>query len=105
MPKKKTDAGREYQVDGRRFTWHPLDDDDQTGTLEDVTIPLRLKVKLIYAMADQDMNNIATMRDLLEAIIPNQSEALGEMDLLDFQEMFNTWQMEYNALSGASLGE
>lgn len=105
MPKKKTDAGREYEVNGKKFVWHPLDDDDEAGNLEAIVIPLRLKLKIVYALADRNLNDAAAMRDLLEGVIPDQSEALGEMDLLDFQDMFSTWQTEYNALSGASLGE
>lgn len=104
MPTKKTDTGREYEIDGKKFVWHPLDDDDESGNLTDVRIPLRLKLKIIYAMAGRDMD-AAAMKDILDALIPDQAETLGEMDLNDFQEMFRAWQSEYNALSGASLGE
>ena len=104
MPTKKTATGREYEVDGKRLVWHPLDDDDEPGNLADVVIPLRLKLKLIYSMAGRDLD-AAAMKDILDAVIPNQADALGEMDLNDFQAMFNTWQAEYQALSGASLGE
>lgn len=104
MPTKKTKAGREYEVDGKRFTWHPLDENDETGAIPDVVIPLRLKLGIIYEMAGRDMD-AAAMTDILEAVAPKQSDTLREMDLLDFQDMFTTWQAEYNSLSGASLGE
>lgn len=104
MTTKKTDAGREYDIDGKTFTWHPLDDDDQPGNLEAVRIPLRLKLKVIRSMADRDLD-AGAMFAILEALIPNQAEALDEMDVNDFQAMFEAWQGEYNALSGASLGE
>ena len=104
MPTKKTATGREYEVDGKTFTWHPLDDDDQTGNLEDIKIPLRLKLKVIRSMADRDLD-AGSMFSILEALIPNQADALDEMDVNDFQACFEAWQGEYNALSGASLGE
>ena len=103
MPTKKTDAGREYEVDGKRLTWHPLDDDGNANGAS-VTIPLRIKLKVVRAMGDRDMDTGA-MFDMLEALIPDQAETLDEMDINDFQEMFTTWQAEYNSLTGASLGE
>lgn len=42
---------------------------------------------------------------MLEAVIPNQSATLDQMDVNDFTEMFTTWNNEYTALTGASLGE
>ena len=104
MPTKKTKAGREYEINGKRLTWHPLDDDDEPGNLADVTIPLRIKLGVVYDMNDRELD-AAGMADMLDSLIPNQREALREMDLLDFEEMFRTWQTEYQALSGASLGE
>lgn len=105
MPTKKTDTGREYEIDGKRFVWHPLDDDDVAGNLPDVVIPLRVKLKVIRSLAGRDMD-AAAMFDILERLIPDQAEALDEMDIAsDFQVMFQTWQSEYTALSGASPGE
>ena len=104
MPTKKTPHGREYEINGKRFVWHPLDDDDEPGNLPDVTIPLRIKLGIIYAMAGRSLDATG-MADILDALIPDQRDALREMDLNDFQEMFTTWQAEYNQLSGASLGE
>ena len=106
MPTKTTPTGVEYEIDGKKFTWHPEDDDGERGNLEPVVIPLRLKMKLALAFADEqgDMDAKA-MKGLLEALVPNQADALGEMDVNDFQACFATWQAEYNALTGATLGE
>ena len=97
MPAKTTDAGRKYEVDGKTLTW-------TTDEGQQVTVPLRLKLKVIRSMGAEDLNP-DTMFALLEKIIPDQAEVLDEMDLNDFQEMFKTWQSEYAALSGATLGE
>ena len=104
MPKKQSTRGRPYKVDGKRFIWHPLDDNDEAGNLPDVSIPLRIKLKLIYAMGDGDLTP-KNMKDMLDVLIPNQADTLGEMDLHDFEDMFTAWQAEYQLLSGASLGE
>lgn len=92
MPKKDR-----YTIDGKTFVWTTEDGDT-------VEIPMRIKLKVIRGMADRDLNADA-MFDILEALIPGQAEILDEMDLNDFQAMFNAWQKEYEALSGASLGE
>lgn len=104
MPEKKAKAGAPYEIDGKKFIWHPLDDDDQRGNLAPVVIPLRIKLKVIRGMTDRDLDADA-MFEILERLIPNQSEALDEMDLADFQDCFTAWQAEYQKLSGASLGE
>ena len=104
MPTKKSENGSAYEVDGKAFVWHPLDDNGERGTLEPVTIPLRIKLKVIRALAGRDLD-AAAMFDLLERLVPDQAEALDEMDLNDFQDCFNTWQAEYEKLSGATLGE
>ena len=103
MPTKKNDAGRKYEVNGKKFIWHPLDDDDRTGNLPDVEIPLRIKLRTIREASGE--LDAAAMFRLLEALIPNQADALDEMDVNDFQDMFVTWQKEYNALTGATPGE
>lgn len=102
MPSKKTESGVEYEVDGKRFVWHPEDDNGERNG--EVVIPLRVKLKLIRSMADRDLDSSA-MFDILSALAPNQQDVLDEMDVNDFQECFTTWQSEYNALTGASLGE
>lgn len=104
MPEKTTKDGRKYRIDGKAVFWPPEDEDGVQGNLPDIRIPLRLKMKTVLAVAGRDLDN-AVMNDLLAAIIPDQSEALGEMDVNDFQDMFTTWQNEYNTLTGASLGE
>lgn len=104
MPTKTTAAGREYEVTGKKFVWHPLDDEGDAGNLPDVTIPLRIKLKVIRAMSDRQLD-AAAMFTMLEALIPDQGETLDEMDVNDFTAMFSTWQTEYNALTGATPGE
>ena len=104
MSTKKTETGREYEIRGKKFIWHPLDDDDQPGNLPEVMIPLRLKLGILYDLAGRDLD-AAAMADMLDAMIPDQREVLREMDVLDFQEMFETWQGVYQARAGATLGE
>ena len=98
MPEKTTKGGRSYTINGKQMTWT-----SEEGS--EVTIPLRIKLKVIRSMADQDLDNVATMFQLLEQIIPGQAEVLDEMDVNDFTAMFNAWNEEYGALSGAALGE
>lgn len=105
MPTKKTESGREYQVTDKKFIWSPEDEDGETGNLPNVEIPMRIKLKVIRALADRDLSDAGAMFDLLEAIVPGQSAALDEMDMNDFVDMFGTWQTEYTSLNGASLPE
>lgn len=104
MPTKKTDAGVEYEVTGKKLIWHPEDDEGGRGNLPAVEIPMRIKLKLIRSMADRELDSGA-MFDIIGALIPDREADLDEMDVNDFQAMFSTWQDEYNALTGASLGE
>jgi hypothetical protein len=97
MPTKKTDTGRSYKVDGKTFTW-------TSDEGNEVVLPMRLKLRVIRQLAGRDMD-AAVMFDILEAIAPGQAEAFDDMDVNDFQAMFATWQEEYNALTGATLGE
>lgn len=100
------DTGREYEINGKKFTWHPLDEDDKPGNLPDLTIPLRIKLGLIRKIGSNREMDAAAMFDILEALIPGQAEAMDEMDIVtDFQPMFETWQSEYNSLNGATPGE
>ncbi len=103
MADKTSKSGRTYTVDGKKFSWFPLDDDDNPLT-EPVTIPLRIKLGLVREMAEQKLDAEGKFL-LLSKLIPGQVAALDEMDLNDFQDMFGSWQDEYEALSGASLGE
>lgn len=104
MPTKKTKTGVDYEVDGKKFTWHPESEDGERGTLPAIEIPLRLKLKVIRSMNDRDLD-AGAMFDIVNAIVSGREDVLDEMDLNDFQQMFATWQDEYTALTGASLGE
>lgn len=104
MPTKTTKNGREYEVTGKKFVWHPLDDNDEAGNLPDVVIPLRIKLRTLRRFSGEELDN-AVMFEMLEALIPDQADTLDEMDVNDFQIMFATWQREYNTLAGATPGE
>lgn len=104
MVSKTTADGRTYEIDGKRLIWHPEDEDGNPGNLPDIVIPLRIKMALVLDLAEKDLDN-TVMAQMLAAIIPHQMDALREMDVNDFQDMFTTWQREYNSLTGASLGE
>ena len=98
MPDKTTTNGTRYHIDGKVFTW--TTDDGDT-----VTIPLRLKLKVIRGLSKKEMD-VDTMYEMFEAIAPTQGAAADEMDMHDFQAMFIAWQEEYTKLSGgATLGE
>lgn len=97
MPDKKSTNGTRYTITDKHFTW-------TTDEGASVTLPLRIKLRVIRGIAKQDMD-VATMFDMLEAVAPGQGDALDDMDINDFQEMFTAWQAEYTNLSGASLGE
>lgn len=105
MPTKTSKSGRQYEVNDKTFIWHPEDENGETGNLEDIRIPMRIKLKVVRALADQDSDDAAVMFKLLEAVVPGQADALDEMDMNDFVDMFGTWQTEYTKLNGASLGE
>ena len=94
---KKRPQDHRSKVEGKTFTWTTEDG-------ETVTIPLRIKLKLIRAMADRDLDATG-MFAFLEALIPDQSDVLDEMDVNDFQAMFKEWQDAYNGQQGADLGE
>lgn len=106
MVTKHTESGRAYEIEnGRRFIWHADVDEDAGETPFDITIPLRMKLGVLRPLASADLNDVSTMFALLEGIAPGQAEALDDLDVNDFEDMFTTWQNEYTALSGASLGE
>jgi hypothetical protein len=98
MPTKKTATGRSYATDGKTFTW-TTDEGVELG------IPLRIKLRVIRQLANEDPENVATMFLILEQIIPGQAEALDEMDVNDFTAMFAAWNDEYTSMTGANLGE
>lgn len=104
MVSKTSKQGRTYDIDGRSLIWHPEDDDGEQGNLPDVRVPLRLKMGLVLKFADRDMDN-KVMAEMVRAIIPGDGAVVDEMDVNDFQDMFTTWQSEYNSLTGGSLGE
>lgn len=97
MPTKKADGGQSYKVTGKQLEWTTEDGDT-------VTLPMRIKLKVIRQMAGRDLD-AAAMFDMLETLVPDQGAVLDEMDVNDFQAMFTTWQTEYNALTGATPGE
>lgn len=98
MPEKTAANGSTYTVDGKQFVW-------TTDEGAEVRIPLRIKLKVIRSMRGRDLNDLDTMFDILEAIVPDQADTLDEQDVLDFQAMFSTWNAEYKTMSGATLGE
>lgn len=105
MVDKVSKQGRSYTIDGRRLVWHPEDDDGEQGSVPDITIPLRIKMNTVLELAERELDTVG-MKAMLEAILPPAATAVfGDMDVNDFQDMFVTWQAEYNALTGGSLGE
>lgn len=102
MPTKSTpdDTSKRYEVSGKTFTWTTEDGDK-------VTIPLRIKLGLVRKIAAEqgDDMDATVMFAMLEALVPDQADALDDMDVNDFAHMFRTWQSEYQTLAGASLGE
>jgi hypothetical protein len=99
MPAKKTKGGQQYAIDGKTFVWTSTEADVE------IRIPMRLKLKTIRAMSGRNLDDLETMFDLLDAVAPGQDAELDELDVNEFQAMFDAWQTEYNALSGATLGE
>jgi hypothetical protein len=97
MPTKTTPAGRTYEVDGKKFIWTTED-----GTL--FTIPLRIKMKVVRQIPSGDLD-VDGMFTILELLVPDQIDVMGEMDSNDFAACFAAWNTEYGLLSGASLGE
>lgn len=105
MPTFTSDQGRVYDVDGRYFIWHPEVWDGEPA-LPDVRIPLRMKLgRLLDIAEDGNIRGRGNERAVILSIIPQVEPVLADMDVLDFQDMFQTWLSTYNQLSGASLGE
>lgn len=91
---QSTDKGR---VEGRTFVW-PTEDGDE------IRIPMRLKLKVLRAMEGVELDATGMFR-MLEALIPDQAEALDEMDVNEFGAMFDAWNKAYTAQEGVTLGE
>ncbi len=108
MVNKKTADGREYEVEnGRHLVWHADVWEDEGEKPFDVRLPLRMKAGVLFelGLGSADALDYGQMRAVFEAIAPNMRDHVTEMDLLDFQKMFETWQHEYSLLNGVSLGE
>jgi len=104
MPILTTDAGREYKVTGKKLIWYPERIDDTTPT--EVSLPLRIKLKLLLAIGEDDVTaSNERMLDFIRALAADQIDAIQEMDVNDFGQMFTTWLETYNTLNGVSLGE
>ncbi|MDP9183849.1 MAG: hypothetical protein M3P04_13875 [Actinomycetota bacterium] len=98
MPSPKTKPRNPRgKVEGKTFIWETEDGDT-------VTIPLRIKLKLIRSMSSIELDADG-MFAFLEALIPDQTATLDEMDVNDFSTCFKEWQTVYNGLQGADLGE
>ena len=93
-----------YEITGKKFTWHPFDDNDELGNVPDVALPLRIKMGTVLDMPDGELDTSA-MSKVLAEVAPGEMDSIREMDVNDFVEMFTTWQAEYQKLSGATLGE
>lgn len=97
MPEKSKN-GKRYKVSGKVFTWTTEDGSE-------VEIPMRIKLGVIRKLGNANMD-AAGMMAVVDAIAPGQESVIDEMDLAtDFQPMFEAWQEEYNALTGATPGE
>lgn len=92
------DTAARYRVVENTFVW-------TTDEGVSIRLPLKLKMKVIRALADKDLDNVSTMFDMIDAIAPGQNDALDDQDVNDFTAMFTQWQKVYNDRAGASLGE
>lgn len=96
-PKSKIDS--QGRVDGKNFVWTTEDGDE-------VRVPLRVKMKVLRAVAQEDLDRPDVMMDMLTQIVgDDQSDVMDEMDVNDFVRMFSGWNTAYNAQNGATLGE
>jgi hypothetical protein len=99
MPTKTTGTnGKRYKIDGKTFTW-------TTEEGELVSIPMRVKMKVLRVLDQSETMDAAGMFAMLELLVPDQAETLDDMDVNDFTTMFSAWQKEYTALTGATPGE
>jgi len=103
---KTAKNGTTYRIEnGKRIIW-PAEVDLEAGEEPfDVSIPLRMKMKVLRPLVGRESDDVGAMFEMLEGIIPDQAALLDEMDLNDFMAMFSTWQAEYELVNGATLGE
>lgn len=97
MATKKKPQDHRVSVKGKVFTWTTEDGDT-------LTIPLRVKMKTLIELNDV-LLDAAGMFKMIEAIAPDQTALIEEMDSNDFTAAFEAWQAAYNDVEGASLGE
>ena len=95
--KPKAPQDHRSKVDGKVFVWTTEDGDT-------LTIPLRVKMKVIRSMSERELD-AAGMFAMIEAIAPDQTVVIDEMDTNDFTAAFSAWQEAYNAKTGATVGE
>ena len=79
-----------------------------TWTTEDgvnIEIPLRIKMRVLRSIGVGRDLDAGAMFDMLDAIMPGQSDVLDDMDVADFQACFTAWQTAYQGQTGATLGE
>ncbi len=93
--KKPTD--RRSSIKGKVFTWQTEDGDT-------LTIPLRVKMKTLLELADLNLDAEGMYRTI-EAIAPDQTDLIDEMDSNDFTAAFQAWQVAYTGGEDESLGE
>jgi len=86
------------RVTGKVFVWTSED-----GVV--IEIPLRITMRVLRSIGAGTDLDAGSMFDMLDAIMPGQSDVLDDLDVLEFQTMFSAWQSAYNAQTGASLGE
>jgi phage FluMu protein gp41 len=85
------------KVEGKIFTW--TDEDEMV-----LTIPLRIKMKILRSQSNAILDADG-MFSMIEAIAPDQSDIIDEMDVNSFMAAFTEWQSVYNERTGATLGE
>ena len=101
---KTTDDGKAYDLEGKKLIWHPEQFDDEPA-IPDIRLPLRMKLKRLLDIGEGNLSTNEAMYQLIALVAPSQTDAVTEMDVNDFQDMFLTWRNEYNQATGASLGE
>ena len=105
MPTKTTKDGRSYEIEGRWFVWHADVWEDEGEKPFDVRIPLRFKVGSLRPLKGMSLDDPTAMLEMLDRVIPDQSEKVNDLDVNDLMTMVAAWFDEYNALNGASVGE
>lgn len=85
------------KIEGKKFIWTKEDGDT-------LVIPLRIAMGKIRELNDVILDADG-MAQMIEATDPSLTAQINEMDTNDFTDAFNAWQVAYNSLAGASLGE